>query len=86
MIEKIRSDSIGPGQRFTVAAIEVSIRLRVRSNEVTVRWAPSHQGAPGNRKAGECAKIAADGGEPEDVELAKLWAGYRPIPHDKSGY
>lgn len=55
------------GPRFTVAAIEVSTRLRARRNEIAVCWVSAHQGAPGNEKAGEYAKIAANGGQPEDA-------------------
>ena len=50
-----------------MAAIEVVTRLRARSNEVTVHWAPIHQGVPGNEKVDEYAKAAADGSEPEDA-------------------
>ena len=45
----------------------VGTRLRVRSNEVTVRWIPAHQAFLGNEKADEYAKAAADGSEPEDA-------------------
>ena len=62
-IERIRSDSIGPGQRFTLVAIEVCTRLMPRANEVTVCWVPAHHGAPGNEKVGEFAKAVAEGGE-----------------------
>ena len=36
-IERVRSDAIGPGQRFAVAAIKVCARLVSRSNEVAIR-------------------------------------------------
>ena len=51
-----------------MATIEVSDRLRARSNEVTIRWVPAHQGTPGNEKADEYAKTAADpeGAVPDD--------------------
>ena len=66
-IERIRSDSIGPGQRFAISAIEVATRLRTRDNEVTARWVPAHYGALGNEIADEYAKAAAESGSPDDA-------------------
>ena len=66
-IEGGRTDSIGPSQRFAMADIETSTRLRARGNEVTIRWVPTHQGAPGNEKADKYVKIAADGERPDDA-------------------
>lgn len=36
-IARIRSDEIGPGQRFTIAAMEACDRILTRDNHVTVR-------------------------------------------------
>ena len=36
-IDRIRTDTLGPGQRFAVAASEVCSRIAARDNEVTVR-------------------------------------------------
>ena len=33
--------------------------MLARDNEVTIRWVPTHSGAPGNEKADESAKAAA---------------------------
>ena len=66
-IEGIRLDSIGPGQRFAVSAIEVATRLRTRDNEVTVRWVPAHYGTLGDEIADEYAKAVADSGSPDDA-------------------
>ena len=60
-IDRVRSDSIGLGQSFAVAAIEACTRIMSRSNEVSVRWAPAHQGVLGNEKADEYAKAVAEG-------------------------
>ena len=58
----------GPGQRFAVAAIEVCSRIRMRDNEVTIRWVPAHSGAAGNEAADRYAKSAATGKDPvEDI-------------------
>ena len=66
-IERIRSGSIGPDQRYAVAAIEVCTRLRLRDNKVVIRWVPAHQGVLGNEKADEYAKAAAEEGEPNSA-------------------
>ena len=57
--DRISSDSIGPGQRFAVAAIEACTRVLARDNEVSIRWVPAHHGVLGNEKADEYAKAAA---------------------------
>ena len=36
-IQRIRTDTIGPGQQWVRAAMEVHARLTTRGNEVTVR-------------------------------------------------
>ena len=66
-IERIRSDNIGQGQRFAVAAIEVATRLRTGNNEITVRWVLTHHGVLGNEAADEHAKAAAESSSPSDA-------------------
>ena len=83
--EWIRSDSINPGQRFTIATIETCTRLMTRDSEVTVRWVPAHHGVFGNGKADEYAKAAAEGTEP-DCAVPDEYRWDQPVPHDKSGY
>ena len=41
-IGRVRTDALGPGQRFAVAAIEVCDRILAGGNQVTIQWAPSH--------------------------------------------
>ena len=73
-IDRVRSDSIGPGQGFAIAAIEAYTRIISRSNEVAIRWVPAHQGVPGNEVADEYAKAAAEGGQPDsDVPDEHRW-------------
>ena len=36
-IERVKTDALGPGQRFAVAAIEVCDRILARGDQVTVR-------------------------------------------------
>ena len=66
-VERIRSDSIGPGQRFAAADIEVATRLRARNSEVAVRWVPAHRGALGNEVADEYAKATDESSSPDDA-------------------
>ena len=41
-IDRVRTDAMGPGQRFTIAAMEVCGRLLARDNKVAIRWIPAH--------------------------------------------
>ena len=58
-IYRVRTDALGPGQRFAIAAMEVCGRVLARDNEVTIRWVPAHSKAAGNEKADELTKAAA---------------------------
>ena len=60
-IDRIRSDSIGPGQHLAVASIEVCTRILARDNEVSIHWNPAHHGVLGNEKADEYTKVAVRG-------------------------
>ena len=60
-IERIRTDCLGPGQQFAIAATEVCNRIMSRQNEVTIRWVPAHHAIQGNETADTMAKIAAEG-------------------------
>lgn len=60
----MRSDAIGPGQAFTLAAMEVCREITGRGNEVTIRWVPVHSGIEGNEVADRWAKVAADRAAP----------------------
>ena len=62
---RIRSDDIGPGQRFPVASVEVATRTRARDNGITVRLVPAHKEVPGNEKSDEFAKAVAEGSRPD---------------------
>ena len=55
-ISRVGDDAPGPSQRFAVAAIEVCSRILARDNDVTIRWAPAHSGARGNKVANEYTK------------------------------
>jgi ribonuclease HI len=60
-IRRMRSDSLGPGQQWARAGIEVGSRITARGNTINIRWVPSHQKVEGNEKADEFAKEAAQG-------------------------
>ena len=60
-ISRIRSDDVGPGQRFAIASIDMATRILARDNELTVRWVPVHHEAPGNERADVLSKAATDG-------------------------
>ena len=60
-IERIRTDTLGPGQLFAVARIKACSSIMRRDNDVTVRWVPAHQGVEGNERADELAKAVTEG-------------------------
>ena len=66
-ISRVRDDSLGPGQRFAVAAIEICTRITARDNSVTVRRVPAHSGAESNEVADDYAKSVATGEEPGEA-------------------
>ena len=66
-VGRIRTDAIGLGQSFGIAAIEGCSRVMSRDSEITVRWVPAHNGVPGNEKADEYAKAAAEGERPDST-------------------
>ena len=58
-VDRTRSDSMGPRQRFALAIYEAGGRIASRNNTVTSRWTPAHQGV--NEAADTWAKSAAEG-------------------------
>ena len=57
-IDRVRTDALGPGQRFAIAKMEVCGRVLAQGNEVTIRWIPAHSKVAGKEKADELAKAA----------------------------
>ena len=67
-IRRLSDDTLSPGQRFAVAAIETCARILARDNSVTIRWVPAHSGAEGNEQADRYAKEATWAGPLEAVQ------------------
>ena len=87
-IERIRTDYLGPGQQFAIAAIEVCIRIMSRQNKVTICWVPAHHAIQGNETADTMAKIAAEGTHleynvPDNYRLETSLAHMSRVASDK---
>jgi hypothetical protein len=54
-IDRVKTNALGPGQRFAIAAIGVF----ARDNEVAIRWVPAHNKVADNEKAVDISKAAA---------------------------
>ena len=60
-INRVRTDTVSPGQHLARAAIEVCSRMVSRNNEVTALWVLAPVGIAGNEEADRLAKEAAGG-------------------------
>ena len=59
VIDRVRADTMGPGQQFAIATMKVCGRVFARDNEVTIRWVPAHHRVLSNEKPDEFARAAA---------------------------
>ena len=71
-IQRLRTDSLGPGQQWARAAVEVCSRIVSRQNEVSVLWVPAHAGVEGNERADQISKEATSGRQ-HDVPEELRW-------------
>ena len=71
-IQRVQTNGIGPGQSFAVECTEICSRIMSRQNKVTIRWVPAQHGVPGNEKADEFARAAAEGDRPESEVADEL--------------
>ena len=69
-IDRIRTDAIGPGQRFAVAIMEVCSCILRRDNGITVRWILAYHGVTDND---EYAKVATEGSLDSEVPDEYRW-------------
>ena len=58
-IRRAAMDSLGPGQQWARAIVEVADRVMARGNEISIIWVPAHRGVPGNEVVDGMAKTAA---------------------------
>ena len=87
-IGRIRSDAVGLGQRFAVAAAAVCAWVLAPDNELTIRWVPAYRGAAGNDVIDENTKAAAIGDDPARISqrgttrrpLSPRYPGSPPAP------
>jgi len=72
------SEEPGPGQKYALQARKhVAVLKKARPNIVIeIRWLPVHEGAPGDERADECAKLAAEDPDACGVE----WLSYTDRP------
>ena len=83
-IDRVRSDSIGPGQRFAVAAIETCTRVLSRDNDVSIRWAPAHHGVLTTR--GQASMRRPRPREESLTARSRTNTGEKhPVTHDEGG-
>jgi ribonuclease HI len=69
-IRRMASEEPGLGQKYAILARKHITALRSTRLDITIgiRWCPAHKGVPGNEKADEWAKLAAENPDAHGVE------------------
>jgi len=87
-IRRMGSEEPGPGQGYALQARRhvASLRRARPDISIEIRWCPAHKGVPGNEKADEWAKLAAEEPDTNGVEWLSFSdrEGARAMPLPRS--
>jgi len=75
-IRQMASEWPGPGQKYAQAGKQIAVLRIARPDIIEIRWCPAHKGVPGNEKADEWAKLAAE----EPGACVVEWLSYMGQP------
>ena len=76
-IGRALTDSLGPGQQWERAIIEVAGRAMANNNHIWICWVPAHRGAQGNEMVDRMAKEAVSG-QSDEVPDQVRWQSSPP--------
>ena len=79
-VDRIRSDSMGLGQRLAIALQEVGGHITSHNNTITIRWTPAHPKATRQPTTGQRPRRETGRGRPSVPREDQ------PVAHDKKSY